>query len=153
MEPRPLDLPPSGDEDDLIERVLDGVHRGSHFRSPFLSATTSEPKARQLLREAHSFRSNHTGPDPKAYLRRIDLSKLHPGQVIPFASHAEQKTLVGQKSSEARFSKYFTTLGPGDVQPTSEAEKRSEYLLVARGFIPESLFESVPTLRARSEGA
>ena len=151
LEPWPLGLPPRGDEDDLIELVLEGVHRGSKFRSPFLSATTSEAKAHALLREARTFRTRRTGPDPNAYLRRIDLSKLHPGQVIPFANHEQHTRLVQSKCREDRLSKFFARLGPGEVQPTTEAEKRSECLLVARGVIPADLFEE-PALRARSWG-
>ena len=41
---QPLGLPQNGDEDDMIHRVLQGVHRGSHFRSPFISASTNEGK-------------------------------------------------------------------------------------------------------------
>ena len=149
--PWPLGLPPRGGEDDLIELVLEGVHRGSKFRSPFMSASTSEAKARAYLREAHTFRNAYTGPDETAYLRRIDLSKLHAGQVIPFANPPQQQRLVQTRSSDARFSKYFTQLDPRDVQPSKEGTKMSEYLLVARGFIPESLFEKVPP-RTRSEG-
>ena len=100
---KPPGLAPEGNEEDLIEQVLEGVHAGSNFRSPFLSASNCEAKARQLLFEAHTFRTRHTGPDPRAYLRRIDLSKLNPAQAIPFATHQEQKRLVGDRSSDARF--------------------------------------------------
>jgi hypothetical protein len=126
-------LPPTGDEDDLIENVLESIHRGSKFRTPFLSATTSEAKAQQLLLQAYTFKHVHNSPDRGAYLRRIDLSKLHPGQVIPFSQFREQKKLCQDRSAEVRFRKYFTgVLGPGDVQPTDAAHRMSEYLLVAR---------------------
>ena len=151
LEQLPLNLAPKGTEDDLIELVLEGVHRGSKFRSPFMSASTSEAKARAYLHEAHTFRNAYTGPDETAYLRRIDLSKLHAGQIIPFANPPQQQRLVQTRSTDARFSKYFTQLDPRDVQPSKEGTKMSEYLLVARGFIPESLFEKVP-MRTRCEG-
>ena len=81
------------------------------------------------------------------HVRRIDLSQLHPGQVIPFATHSEQKRLIGSWSSHERISYYFSRLDPKDVQPTAAAERRSEYLLVARGFVPENLFLAPPRRR------
>ena len=75
-----------------------------------------------------------------------DRSKLHPGQVIPFATHANQKKLLGNnRSSDARFGKYFQRLAPDEVAPTAEAVSKNEYLLVARGAIPEHLFEPLPS--------
>ena len=58
-----------------------------------------------MLRKAKSFRTRHTGPDPDAYLRRIDLSNLHPSQVIPFSNYEERKRLVVKHWStrESRF--------------------------------------------------
>jgi hypothetical protein len=141
-----------GTEDDLIACVLESVHSGSKFRSPFLSASTCEKKANIMLREAKKFKTNHTGPDPDAHIRRIDLSKLHPGQVIPFAADDDQKRLIGKKSCEDRFNKYFTAFGPGEVAPTRAAEQRREYLLVARGYIPESLFKELLPQRSKSAG-
>ena len=104
------------------------------------------------LLKAWTFQNEYTGPDPKAWLARIRLDRLHPGQVIPFATMAQQQTLVQGRSAEDPWAKYFTSLGPQEVPPTKQAETDKEWLLVARGHIAPGFFERVP-LRAFSAGA
>ena len=141
----PLGVQQDGSEGDLIEWVLEHVHRGSKFRSPFLSVSIDELKAWKLLGVAHRFKNDEYifEADTKAYLARIDLSKLHPGQVIPFADFKQQKRLVGTRIIDDNIGWYFRSLGPDEVQPCAQASLQSEYVLVGRGFIPRHLFEPV----------
>ena len=143
VEQQLLDLPPEGDENDLIEHVLASVHGGSGYTQPFLSCCATEAAARHVLSRAKRG-GKRFPPDPEASLRRLDLSRLHPGQVIYFDIPKNQGRLIQGRSSVDRFAWFFTGLLPNEVQPSAQAQTDREVLLVARGAIPRGLFEELP---------
>ena len=140
---QPLDVQQTGTEEDLVGVVLGAVHGGSKFRSPLLSCCSSEGAAKRKLERARTFTNKYTGPDPDAYLARIDVSRLHPGQVIFFDRMESQQRLVRDLSFSDRFGWFFAELGPREVPPSKQAVLDREVLLVARGAIQASLFEDV----------
>ena len=149
---QPLGFAFTGTEDDLVELVLACVHGGSGFRQPFLSCSATEGAAGIVLNRALKG-GKRFPPDPEAHVRRIDLSRLNPGQVIPFYDLKVQGKLVQDRSTSDRFSWFFTGLAPNEVQPSAHAARDREILLVARGAIPSSFFEELPLPRtSRSLG-